>query len=164
MAASASVLARGECRTVEADLGPVKYLATRLGVVNEVVLRVHSCRGGAAGPGRRAVALDRDADGRREVGVRERCRARGAYWATISRSPVRKCISEAPGGPLRRLSVDVKGGQSSEPYLPDRQGPPDRDRGRAYPLPRATDRCRHGQRTGHPVANRAHGAVRSRSP
>jgi len=29
----------GEHRTVEADLGPVKYLATLLGVANEMVLR-----------------------------------------------------------------------------------------------------------------------------
>jgi hypothetical protein len=79
------------------------------------------------------------------VGVQERCRARGACWATISLPESGKCISEAPGGPLRRLSVDVKGGQSSEPYLPDR--PRAADRGRAYPLRRATDRCRHGQRT-----------------
>jgi hypothetical protein len=89
MAASASVLARGECRTVEADLGPVKYLATLLGVVNEVVLRVHSCRGGAAGPGRRAVALGRNADG----GVRWVCKSaveRGEPVGLPSRSPVRE--------------------------------------------------------------------------
>jgi hypothetical protein len=29
----------GECRTVEADLGPLRYLATLLGQADEVVLR-----------------------------------------------------------------------------------------------------------------------------
>jgi hypothetical protein len=44
----------GERSTVEADLGPVKYLGTLLGRADEVVLRwlVHSRRGTAAGPGR----------------------------------------------------------------------------------------------------------------
>jgi hypothetical protein len=42
----------GERRSVEADLGPVKYLATQPGQANEVVLRCFILVVAAAGPGR----------------------------------------------------------------------------------------------------------------
>jgi hypothetical protein len=51
----------GERSKLEADLGPVRYLATLLGAGDQDVLRYfNSGRGAAAGPGRSALAACRD--------------------------------------------------------------------------------------------------------
>jgi len=52
----------GERRTVEADLGPVRYLATLIGADNGRSEMVHSRGCAAARSGRRGVALGSDAD------------------------------------------------------------------------------------------------------